>query len=157
MASPTRIEFPIERVVGPSADSVHGGLPLELFRFTVTVAHGDLAAAAAKILIPALVGGAWQILDAFIDGTGTAFSGGGGDRLMRIQDSSGTKILTTIPAASLGTLVSARLGSTAMPIPDSQCPVTLTAGEAAVAVYSGGSADYSAGSVPITLLAARVS
>lgn len=139
-----------------SVPTMGGGSGVVLERYVATVGFGDIDAAGTKEIIPAVTGKSWRIREVNINGAGTNFSGGSGDRNLRIQDSSGTVVVTTIPTASIATLVSARLGSSAVPIPDSAYPAVTTAGEAVVALYQGGTADYTAGSVTIEILAERV-
>lgn len=121
----------------------------------VTITSAALAGAAQVSIIPALSGAQYKIRDMFTNSGGTNFSGGGGDRLLSITD--GTTVYSVIPAASLQTLANVEWGSTGLPFPAS-APVnrSTVAGQALRAVYSGGTADYTAGSMVLTIVYERV-
>lgn len=125
--------------------------------FNVSVSYTDLAAAGTKTLIDSLfLGERWRITDIFAVGS-TAFSGGGGDRLLKITD--GTNIYSVIPAADLQSATTqARWGSTAVPysaVTSAMVQPTI-AGANLYAAYSGGTIDYTAGSINLTIVAERV-
>jgi len=128
----------------------------ELGVFEVTVGFGDVASAASKTLLDAVDSGEqWKVRELFLSGSGTNFSGGGGDRLLDITD--GTTIWTSIPAATLQSLAAARWGDTGVPFPATAAHLTTASAAKTdiVAKYSGGSADYTAGSCTIILTAER--
>jgi hypothetical protein len=123
--------------------------------FEVTVGQGDLASAAEKTLLDAATGETWKVLDIVLSADGTDFSGGGGDRLMAITD--GTSTWSIIPAATLQTLVVARWGDTGMPDPATASHLFAASGSGTdiVAKYSGGTTDYTAGSLTLRITAYR--
>lgn len=123
--------------------------------FEEVCSQADLAAGGSVILIPGSGTKQYKIIELFINSGGTNFSGGGGDRLGQVTDN--TTVYSVIPAVSLQTLANARWGSTAMAFPASAAINTSTvAGQALRFKYSGGTTDYTAGSVTISGLAMRV-
>lgn len=124
--------------------------------FEVTVGQGDVASAASKILLNATSGETWKILDIVLSADGTNFSGGGGDRLLSITD--GTSIWSIIPAATLQSLAVSRWGVDAgMPNPStaSHLFAESASGTDIVAKYSGGTTDYTTGSLTLRITAYR--
>jgi hypothetical protein len=125
--------------------------------FNVTVNHSDIVSAALKTIIDSVfLTEQWRIVN-IIAVTVTPFSGGGGDRGLVITD--GTHNYTVIPAASLqATTVQAQWGSTAVPysavVSDMVQPTTAASNLSAA--YAGGTTDYSAGAVNITVVAERI-
>lgn len=97
----------------------------------------------------------YKIRSLQINAPGTNFSGGGGDRLMAIADN--TNVYSLIPAATLQALTNSVWGSTALPLP-ALVPVntSIAAGQSLIARYSGGTTDYSAGSIVISGILERV-
>lgn len=80
---------------------------------------------------------------------GTNFSGGGGDRLAEITD--GTTSYSVIPAASLQTLANTQWGAAGLPNPASAAINTETFVGANLSIrYSGGTADYTAGTFTVS-------
>lgn len=126
-----------------------------VFGVQVTVAFGDMAAAASKILVDAQPGEQYRIRDIMLSGAFTNFSGGSGNRNVSITD--GTSTWSVMPAASLAALDNARWGATAVPWPAGKNLVqTSASGADIVAKYSGGTNDYTAGSMVLELLLERV-
>lgn len=127
-----------------------------LIRRDITVAYTDLATAGSKVLYASSGSKQYKLRHIQINGVGgTDFSGGGGDRLLSITDN--TSVYALVPAASLQTLVNSKWGDAACPAPASTGWQTSTAaGASLVAKYSGGSADYTAGSVVISIELERV-
>jgi hypothetical protein len=125
-------------------------------RFDVAVTAAALASAASVTLYPSSTTKQYKISALWTNRGGTNFSGGGGDRLLSIND--GTNVYSLIPAASLQTLANAGWGiSAALPFPASVAINTSTvAGQGLRATYSGGAADYAAGSVVISGILERV-
>ena len=124
---------------------------------TVDVVCGQAAlASAGSVTLQASSGSKqYKIRNAFLNKVGTNFSGGGGDRLGQITD--GTSVFSVIPAATLQTLTNSVWGSTALPAPVSVSYNTSSvAGAPIVFKYSGGTTDYTAGSLTLTLLVERV-
>lgn len=124
--------------------------------FDVTVDAASLASAASVTLHASTGSKQYKVRSLFINSGGTNFSGGGGDRLLSITD--GTTAYSVIPAATLQSLVNSGWGdSTPLPYPVSAAINTSTAaGASLVATYSGGAADYGAGSVVISGVLERV-
>ncbi len=125
--------------------------------FEVTVGQADVASAASKILLTSATGETWKVLDIWYDGTGTDWSGGGGDRLLDVTD--GTSVWTAIPAATLAGVNNnpARWGDADLPNPGTHAHLfaASASGTNIVAKYSGGATDYTAGSLVIRLTAYR--
>lgn len=121
--------------------------------------HTNLATAAHVTLFTATrVTSQYAISNIMLNGVGgTNFSGGGGDRNLAITD--GTNVYTVIPAATLQALVNDVWNSSTTNVP---LPVSIplnqktVAGATVYAAYSGGTTDYTAGSVSITLEYERV-
>lgn len=84
---------------------------------------------------------------------GTNFSGGGGNRNIQITD--GTTVYSVIPAATAQSLVNAVWGATALPLPVSASINTQTVAALQIS-YSGGTTDYTAGNLHISLLLEKV-
>lgn len=100
----------------------------------------------------------WKVREIFLSGTGTNFDGSG-DKDLNIQDTSGTRVFTTIPAATLKSLAAARWGDTGTPFPSDSDDLfgATTAGEDILFKYSGGSTGYSfVGELTVTLLLEKV-
>lgn len=127
-----------------------------LIGFDITVDAASLASAGSVTLHASTGAKQYKIRSLFINSGGTNFSGGGGDRLLSITD--GTTDYSVIPAATLQALVNAGWGDgTDLPYPASAAISTSTvAGASLVATYSGGAADYGAGSVVISGVIERV-
>lgn len=125
-----------------------------LVRFDVTVNASDLNGG-AKTLIPSSTSKSYIITNIQLNATG-GLSGGSGNRNATMIDS-GSNIFTSIPAASLQTPTNAAWGSTAVPfpttIPANQATV---AGSSLIMTYSGGTTNYTTGSVVVSVTAIRV-
>lgn len=124
--------------------------------FETTVGQADLASAGTVTLLDALSGEQWKIREIYLSGDGTNFSGGGGDRLLSVSDGAAT--WTVVPAATLQSLAAARWGDTGVPFPATAAHFmqASAAGTDITAQYSGGAADYTAGSLTLALQAERV-
>lgn len=126
-----------------------------LISFDVTVGQAALAAGGSVILLDSSGAKQYKVRELIVNDGGTNFSGGGGDRLLDISD--GTTVYSSIPAASLQTLVNSRWGSAGVPFNATVAANTSTvAGADLIAIYSGGAADYTAGSVVISGILQRV-
>lgn len=127
-----------------------------LVAFDVTVTAATLAGAAAVTLYTSAAGKQYKIRQLWLNSGGTNFSGGGGDRLLDITD--GTTVYARIAAADLQALPgNVSWGAATLPFPAAAALNTSTvAAENLRAVYSGGAADYAAGSVVISGLLQRV-
>lgn len=121
----------------------------------VTVGQAALAGAGTVTLLTSAAGKQYKIREMYLNSNGTNFSGGGGDRLLTISD--GTTDYSVIPAATMQSLVNARWGDTGLPFPASAALNTSTVAAANVtAAYSGGTADYTAGSLVLSIVFERV-
>lgn len=128
---------------------------VNLVAFDVTVTAAALASGASVTLYTSSSTKQYKIRALWVNSNGTNFSGGGGDRLLDITDN--TTVYSTVPAADLQTLANTGWGATGLPFPASAAINTSTAaGASLVAKYSGGTADYAAGSVVISGLLQRV-
>lgn len=125
-----------------------------LYSFTITAGFAALAGAGTVTLYTATGSGASYILRDLKLSGGTNFSGGGGNRLGQVTD--GTHVFSLIPAATMQSLVNAVWGST--PLPSPALPVTFATNFTTNLVfsYSGGTTDYTAGSLVISGLLERV-
>ncbi len=142
----------LKRVGGVAGNPIIGDIKV----YETEVSELDLLAAASKVLLDADAGEQWKIREIYLSGAGTNFSGGGGDRDLAITD--GTSTWTVIPAATLQALAAGRWGDAGVPFPATAAHLTAAsaAGTDIVAEYSGGTADYSAGTCTLILLAERV-
>lgn len=123
--------------------------------FSVTCGQAALAAAGEVALITSSGTKQYRIVELFFNLGGTNFAGGGGDRLGQVTD--GTTVYSVVPAASMQTLANGRWGDTTMPYPAADAINTLTAAGADIVFsYSGGTTDYTAGSVVISGIVERV-
>lgn len=121
----------------------------------VIITAAALASSAHVPIIPPLAGAQYRLLNMFLNSNGTNFSGGGGNRLLAIED--GTSPYSVIPAANLQALTNAAWGSTALPFPAAVAidePTDIGAG--LYAIYSGGTTDYAAGSLVLTVMYKRI-
>jgi|15BtaG_2_1085339.scaffolds.fasta_scaffold00113_20 hypothetical protein len=126
-----------------------------LVYFSVTCDQAALASAASITLQPSSGAKQYRVIELLMNSGGTNFSGGGGDRLGQVTD--GTTIYSVTPAAQMQALVNARWGDTAMPFPaSSPMQYSTVAGANLVFKYSGGTTDYTAGSVIISGTLLRV-
>lgn len=126
-----------------------------LFGFDITVGQAALAAAGSVTLVASSGSKQFKIRTLELESGGTNFSGGGGDRLGQVTDS--TTVYSVVPAATMQALVNARWGVTALPNAASAANNTSTAaGAALVFKYSGGATDYTAGSLRISGVVERV-
>src|ERR1700690_427223 len=121
-----------------------------ILSFDVTVDAASLAGGGAVSLYVGDSGPQYRIRDLYISFGGTNFSGGGGDRDIRITDTNTD--YSIIPAGTLIALVNGKWGDVQVPFPASAGFDTLTfpAGINLTARYINGTADYAAGSVTIS-------
>jgi hypothetical protein len=122
--------------------------------FEVTVGQAALASGGEVILLDALAGETWKVLDIVLSADGTNFDAGG-DRDLDITD--GTTIWSVVPAATLKALAVSRWGDAGMPNPAtaSHLFAASVSGTDIVAKYSGGATDYTAGSLTLRVTAYR--
>lgn len=124
--------------------------------FFVGASAANLASAGTKTLIDAeLLSEQWRITGIMI-GVNDGFAGGGGDRNIQVRTAS--NVYTTLPAASIQVYGTPGVwGSTPVPWGASETNLVPTPANGNLyAQYSGGSADYSAGSVVFTITATRI-
>lgn len=120
-------------------------------RFDVACGEAALASAGkVNLFVPKFSAQQMYVQNLWINSGGTNFSGGSGDRNLAITD--GTTVYSVIPAATLASLVNSGWGiSTPLPFPASAPINTKTAAGANLyAQYSGGTTDYTAGSIVIS-------
>lgn len=139
-------------LVGSGTGIVADGFTLsQVIWKEVTVSKTDMASAASKILVDASGVQQFKIRNIILSGSGTNFSGGGGDRNMSITD--GTTTWSIVPAATLQSLAAGKWGDIAVAWPTSAAAINTAsaAGTDIVAKYSGGTTDYTAGSLTLIL------
>lgn len=97
------------------------------------------------------------VRDIRVNYSASGLSGGGGDRLLVVTDGTTTWNSTGITAALLGTPVNTLWGGTGNPVAGAVAMDTASvAGVTLRAQYAGGTTDYTAGSVVISVLTQRV-
>jgi len=97
----------------------------------------------------------FSILDIKVMYSASGLSGGGGDRLLRLTDGTINFNNAGITAALLGTPIYTLWGGTGNPLPNA-VSTTSTAGADIYLVYTGGTADFNAGSVTIQVTLQQV-
>lgn len=123
--------------------------------FDITVGQAALAAGGSVTIQASSGSKQYKVRVLQLNSGGTNFSGGGGDRLGQVTD--GTTVYSVIPAATMQSLVNAQWGVTALPNPAAAAINTSTvAGAALTFKYSGGTTDYSAGSLVVSGILQRV-
>jgi len=128
---------------------------IDLVSFDVTVGQAALAAGGKVALITSAGAKQYRLRVLQLNSGGTNFSGGGGDRLGQVTDD--TTVYSVIPAATMQSLVNAQWGVTALPNPAAAAIFTPTAAGANLSFeYSGGTTDYTAGSLRISGIAQRI-
>lgn len=128
---------------------------VDLVAFDVTVGQAALAAGGSVTLYTSSGSKQYKIRHLWINSGGTNFSGGGGDRLGQVTD--GTTVYSLIPAAEMQALTNERWGNTNLPFPAAAAlNVSTAAGASLVFKYSGGTTDYTAGSVVISGILQRI-
>lgn len=126
-----------------------------LIPFDITVGQAALASGGSVTLYASSGIKRYKVRSLQLNSGGTNFSGGSGDRLGQVTD--GTTVYSLIPAATMQSLVNAQWGATALPNPASAAINTSTAaGASLVFKYSGGTLDYTAGSLVISGILQRV-
>ncbi len=123
----------------------------------VTLGFAALAAGGTVAVQAALAGSQYKVRDIFVNYGAAGLSGGGGDRLVTLTDGTTVYNDAGITAALLGTPVNTVWGGTGNPLAGTVAQNTSTvAGQALRFIYSGGAADYTAGSVVVTVTYERV-
>lgn len=128
----------------------------DLIAFDITCGFAALASAGSVTLITSSGSKQYKLRALWINSGGTNFSGGGGDRLGQVTD--GTTVYSVVPATNMQTLINAGWGmSTPLPFPAAAAINTSTAaGVNLVFKYSGGTTDYTAGSIVVSGIVQRV-
>ena len=99
----------------------------------------------------------YKVRNILVNYSASGLSGGGGDRLLQVTDGTTSYNNAGITAALLGTPVNTVWGGTGNPLPGTVAMNTSTVAAAnLVAKYAGGTADYAAGTVTISVLVQRV-
>ncbi len=123
----------------------------------ITLGFAALAAGGTVAVQAALATSQYKVRNIFVNYGAAGLSGGGGDRLITLTDGTTVYNDTGITAALLGTPINTLWGGTGNPIAGAVAQNTATvAGQALRFVYSGGAADYAAGSVVVTVTYERV-
>ncbi len=138
-------------------DGVSGNptIDVALQVFEVTVGQAALGTGGEVILLDAAASETWKVIDIVLSADGTNFDAGG-DRDLDITD--GTSIWSVVPAATLKALAVSRWGVDAgMPNPAtaSHLFAASVSGTDIVAKYSGGTTDFTAGSLTLRVTAYR--
>jgi len=143
-------ELLVKRTGGNTGAPIIG----QVVGYETVVAFGDVASAASKALITAKSGETWKLREIYLSGGGTNFAGG--NRLLNITD--GTSTWSIIPAATVQSLAVARWGDAGTPFPATAAHLTAASasGTNISAKYSGGSSDYSSGSLTLVIIAERI-
>jgi len=124
---------------------------------TVSLTAAALAIGGEVIIQQSVPSGQYKVRDIKVNYSASGLSGGGGNRLIQITD--GTTVFNNagITAALLGTPINTVWGGTGNPLPGTvSADTSTTAGNNLVAKYAGGTTDYTAGSVSITVTLQRV-
>lgn len=117
----------------------------------ITVTAAQLASGAKFALVAAAGGARWKMRNIKLTGI-TSLSGGGGDRNVRIQDNSGAVIWSTMTAAAVQGTTPLRWGDAGLPFDSANSQTAQsTTGDALVAMYQGGTTDYTVGSITLIL------
>lgn len=122
----------------------------------ITVAASDLASGGTVRLLRARPTEQWKVREIYLSGAGTNFSGGGGDRDLSVTD--GTSTWTVIGSGALQSFSTAgRWGDAGLPFPATASHFTASTvnGADIVAQYSGGTTDYTTGSLTLVLWVER--
>ena len=129
-----------------------------VFYIEATITAGALDSAGSSTILDAFDKDEYKVREIMLSGDGTNYAAGG-NRNIAIQDSSGTRIYTIIPNATIESLAAGRWGDTAVAYPTTAADLlgATTPGEDIVAKYSGGSTDHSStGSLTVMLVVEKV-
>jgi hypothetical protein len=129
----------------------------QLFWVEVTCGQAALASGGSVTIQASAGSQQFKVRNIILSGSGTNFSGGGGNRLLSVTDNTST--WTVVPAATLQSLAASKWGdSTPVPFPATVAHINTAsaAGTAIVAKYSGGTTDYTAGSCTLLICLERV-
>ena len=119
----------------------------------LVIGQAALAGATHAIIQPGVPGAQFYVRDIRVNYLSAGLSGNSGNRLLTITDGTTSFNNAGITAALLGTPINTLWGGTGNPLPGTVAMNTLSAaGLPIYAVYTGGSADYNAGNVSISVL-----
>lgn len=140
----------ISAITSPDASS-------DLIWTDVTCTAAALATA-GKVNIQVSSGSKQYVVrNILVNYSAAGLSGGGGDRLLAVSDGTHVYNNAGITAALLGTPINTVWGGTGNPLPGTLAMDTpSTAGATIFAQYTGGTTDYTTGSVVISVLTQRV-
>jgi hypothetical protein len=123
----------------------------------ITLGFAALAAGGTVVVQAALATAQFKVRNIFVNYGAAGLSGGGGDRLVTLTDGTTVYNNAGITAALLGTPINTVWSGTGNPLAGTVEQSTATvAGQALRFVYSGGTTDYTAGSVVVTVTYERV-
>jgi hypothetical protein len=129
---------------------------IDLVSFDVTVDQADLASGGTVTIFASSGTKSYTVRELYLNNGGTNFSGGGGDRLLSIQVVTGNPTFSVIPAATLQSLTNSRWGDTALPFPAVPIYTPAGPGESIICLYSGGTTDYTDGSLVLSGILQRI-
>lgn len=128
--------------------------------FFTEITHTALAAGGFVTLQPSAATGVWAVLDITINDSSTNFSGGGGDRNIAIESYTGAApavVYSIIPALTLAAIPNALWGSINVPAPVGFDYITQWGGgDSLVAKYDGGTTDYTAGLLKVSVTLVQI-
>ena len=153
----TNLGFPAASSNTLSAGFASPDTAADLVWVDVVCTHTALASA-GKVQIAAAAGTKqYKIRNIIVNYGASGLSGSSGDRLLVISDGTTVYNSTGITAALLGTPVNTLWGGTGNPVAATVAQNTSTvAGAEVFAQYIGGTTDYSAGSISLSVLLQRV-
>lgn len=124
--------------------------------YDITLSASALASSGHVTIVPAMTGQQYVVRDIKVNYASAGLSGGGGNRLVTVTDGTTVYNNAGITAALLGTPVNTLWGGSGNPVAGTVAQNTPTvAGAALYAVYSGGTTDYTTGSVVISVTVQR--
>jgi hypothetical protein len=127
-----------------------------IFTRGVTLDFASLASAGHLIIQPSSGSMQFKVRDIRVNYSAAGLSGGGGNRLISITDGTTIYNSTGITAALLGTPVNTLWNGSGNPLPGNVAMNASTAaGTSLYAIYTGGTTDYTAGSVSLTVILER--
>lgn len=129
----------------------------DLIWFDVTAGFAALASAGKVNVVVSSGSKQYKVRNVLMNYGAAGLSGGGGDRLLVLTDGTTVYNNAGITAALLGTPINTVWGGTGNPLPGTVAMNTSTAAGANLYLqYSGGTTDYTAGSVTVSVLLQRV-
>ena len=129
----------------------------DLLWHDLVITEAQLASAAKVVIQAAGSGQQFKVRDIRVNYSSAGLSGSSGNRLLAITDGTTAFNNAGITAALLGTPINTLWGGTGNPLPGAVAMNTLSvAGASIYAQYAGGTTDYSAGSISISILLQQV-